>query len=154
MNSPILAIDPGMTCGWASSAGDIGSVVLDRIDYGRALAGWWNYLADLLSTVRPALVVIERPFFVTRLRDADLTSAFYLSCHAAAWQHDIPRREYTAAAIRKALMGRARGCTDRERIEAARRFGYEPASDHEADALLLLEHHRRQAPAEIEGNAA
>ncbi len=33
--APILAIDPGLTCGWALSTGETGSVALDRIDFGR-----------------------------------------------------------------------------------------------------------------------
>ncbi len=144
----ILAIDPGMTSAWATTSGELGNVFLDRLDFGRGLAAWWNHLAHLLVTFQPRLVVIERPFFMGRMRDSDITSALYLSCHAMAWQHDVPRQEYSAAQVRKALMGRARGCTDRQRIEAAHGFGFPVKNDHQADAVLLLVHARRQTPNE------
>ena len=97
-----------------------------------------RWLADQLSLDRPSYLLLERAFFTSRIRNGDFTAALVRIAHATAWMHDVPRRELTANAVRKAVFGRSRGVSDRERIDAIRALGWKVTSNHAADACALI----------------
>lgn len=134
----ILALDCGRTTGWARSTGSTGTLTLKHIDNGDAFRTWMLWLSDQLSEHRPSLLLLERPFMASRLRDADFTPTLVNIAHAIACTHDIPRREIAALSVRKSVFGRATKLTDRERIAAIRDMGWPVQSDHEADAVALI----------------
>ncbi len=134
----VLALDPGKVVGWARP-GHAGTLDISHCaDEGEAIAIFMRWLADELSENRPVYLAVERPIFARAIRNADFTTALARAAHAIAWMHDVPRHELTADQVRKKVFGKARGHTDRDRIAKARALGFDLASDHAADAALLL----------------
>lgn len=137
----ILSLDCGKTTGWARSDRRNGVLSLGiYVDEGEALVVFQRWLADQLDEDRPELLLIERAFFSSRIRNADFTSALIRAAHGVAWSLDVPRRELSANTVRKAVFGRIT-VSDRERVAQMRAMGWELASDHAADAAALIAAH-------------
>lgn len=137
----ILGLDAGKSTGWAMynpllDIARCGTCDLRSCaDLGEMLCEFREWLALTIVSARPALVALERPFgrsgFV-----ADLPGLVVGVAHMVAHEHDTPRREYTASAVKKALTGSGRA-TKQDVIRAVPAFGFRPITDHEADAAAV-----------------
>lgn len=134
----ILALDCGRTTGWARSDGTTGVVRFGHPDNGEAFRAWMLWLADAFSEQRVDILLLERPFMASRLRDADFNPTLVNIAHAIAYTHDVPRHEIAAVSVRKTVFGRGNKLTDNQRIAAVRDLGWAVRTDHEADAVALL----------------
>lgn len=142
----ILAIDPGVKTGVALS--NKNSITLDFNNYDDiAEAGLYfqKFLLKYISTFDIARIVIERPFFQRHSKHTDLTIALIWSIHFIACLKNIPRFEFTADQARKNLIGRARKKSnepvkefDKVISNAVKKNGFNPSSEHEADAAALI----------------
>lgn len=140
----LLALDPGLSLGWACSDGRSGTLNLKAFpDRGLALVFFSNWLQGEIR--RHDLLVIETPVLRAASRYADFQHGLVWTAHSVAARHNVARREYRADEVRKHLLGRARrkkGETVREfdaeiraKVEA---LGYDPDTEHAADACALL----------------
>jgi len=140
----ILALDPGLSLRWACSDGRSGTLNLKAFpDRGLALVFFSNWLQEEIR--RHDLLVIETPVLRAASRYADFQHGLVWTAHSVAARHNVVRREYRADEVRKRLLGRARrkkGETVREfdaeiraKVEA---LGYDPDTEHAADACALL----------------
>jgi crossover junction endodeoxyribonuclease RuvC len=138
----VMGIDPGLTVGWALYNPIHNVMVCGEIDL-RPLADMGERLAELrdsldmmLAARRPSLVAIERPFG----RGAFTSETPGVICavtHMVAFDHGIPRREYTASAIKKAITGSGKA-SKRDVMDAvAERYGFKPQNDHQGDAAAV-----------------
>lgn len=139
-----LALDPGLSLGWACSDGRSGTLNLKTFsDRGEALVFFQNWLQGEIR--RHTLLVIETPVLRAASRYADFQHGLVWAAHSVAARHKVARKEYRADEVRKNLLGRARrkkGETVREfdadiraKVEA---LGYDPDTEHAADACALL----------------
>lgn len=140
-----LALDPGLRLGWCRSDGTNGVLDLSvYTDRGAATFAVQCWLADQFS--QPTRVVyLERPFFVRMHAMAEFTYWLIGAIHASASAYDIPRHEEKADDVRKALIGRCRrkklesdAAFDRVILAAVQEHGFNPTSEHAADAAALL----------------
>ncbi len=141
----ILAIDTGLTTGWAFVArrGPIRSGDHDFMPYagetGRVLAVFENWLADQITEFAPELVIYEAP--VRFGRGWLLRAGFACAVEKAAYVHELFVKDVSPTVIKIHATGRGKASKG-EMIEAAVKAGYQPTSDHEADALHLLDYAR------------
>ena len=148
----ILAIDPGRTTGWAGS--DRGTGVLDLTkeyaeDRGFALAAFDDWLCLMFQSKCFDVLAIERPF--GRLAGTEWPLILTANAHAIAWRYEVLRAEYSAAQIRSALSVNTKGlvgaakrrATDAQIMHKVRAAGFNPHTDHEADAAAVLLTHER-----------
>lgn len=136
-NARAVAIDPGIMTGWATCAGDCGEWPAGGDgDFAAGIVHVQQQLADLMAEYRPAIVIIERPFF-GRHRNADVTGALLWAAHSAAWFYDARRLEISAQQVRRHHW-RAHKPSDRERVAMAAALGWPALTDHAADAALML----------------
>lgn len=137
----ILAIDAGKTCGWAlyspeRNRAECGSEALTRGDLGADLADYAAWLAGMIQTHKPSMVAFERPFGRAGFT-SDLPGILVAVGHMVACEHQVPRREFTASAVKKGVTGSGKA-TKREVMDAVReKFGFDPQSDHEGDAAAV-----------------
>ena len=138
----VMGVDPGLTVGWALYNPTHNVMVCGEIDL-RPLSDLGERLAELRDSLdamfagrRPSLVAIERPFG----RGAFTSETPGVICaltHMVAFDHQIPRREYTASAIKKAITGSGKA-SKRDVMQAvAERYGFKPENDHQADAAAV-----------------
>jgi crossover junction endodeoxyribonuclease RuvC len=138
----VMGVDPGLTVGWAfyhpiGAIAVCGEIDLRPLaDMGERLAELRDSLDHMLAARRPSLVAIERPFG----RGAFTSETPGVICaltHMVAFDHGIPRREYTASAIKKAITGSGKA-SKRDVMQAvAERYGFKPQNDHQADAAAV-----------------
>jgi crossover junction endodeoxyribonuclease RuvC len=138
----VLGIDPGLTVGWAFYHPNAAIMVCGEIDLrplqdlGERLAELRDSLDHMLAARRPSLLAIERPFG----RGAFTSETPGVICaltHMVAFDHQIPRREYTASAIKKAIAGSGKA-SKRDVMQAvAERYGFAPQNDHQGDAAAV-----------------
>ncbi len=137
----ILAIDPGRQTGWAlyspaSGRADCGTERLTEGDLGADLSNYAAWLAGMIRTHRPTVVAFERPFGRAGFT-SDLPGILVAVGHMVACEHQVPRREFTASAVKKGVTGSGKA-SKREVMDAVRaRFGFDPQSDHEGDAAAV-----------------
>ena len=143
----ILALDPGKRTGWALSHGECGTLDLSQHDdLGGMCDHFERWLAGMTVAYRVQRVVIERAFgrsaFTSTLPD-QLTAIAHMVAHRAG----ISRSEMTASAIKKAVTGNGRA-TKAAVMAGVALDGWEPDSDHAADACALLMAWRAKGVAE------
>ena len=141
----VLAIDPGLTTGWARTDGRTGAFSIKHFDdHGQALAMWSDWLEAELKREPLVYLAIERAWLTGgRFANGDLTLAMVRLAHAIAWSVDVARTEKSAGDVRKALIGRAR----RRKGETTREFDTELRSAVEARGLLCATPHAVDAAA-------
>ena len=138
----MLSLDPGKKCGWAlysptRNIARCGEIDLSfAADLGEMLAEFRDSLDQMLTAHRPRILAMERPFGRSAFT-ADLPGILVGVSHMVAFDHQIPRREYTASAIKKAIAGSGKA-SKRDVMDAvAERYGFKPANDHQGDAAAV-----------------
>lgn len=136
--SHVLALDLATQTGWAIAHDgvliDVGTLDLGRdLSQGERLCKLWGWLISRLDT---DLVVCEQP----HLRGG---GSFYLAGLAAVvilWGevHGVAYAGVHTATLKKHATGNGRAEKPAMVAAAAKRWGIEPGSDDEADALCLL----------------
>jgi Holliday junction resolvasome RuvABC endonuclease subunit len=138
----ILFLDLATRAGWCVGAPDetprYGTKVLPSTgeDIGRFAAAYNEWLLDMITLESPGLVVFEAPILAGR---TNLTTARKLT--GLAWHTEfvcnlrqVRVREHHLQSIKKMFAGSGRADKD-AMIAAARRLGFDPKDDNQADAL-------------------
>lgn len=147
----VLALDLGLRTGWARSDGRSGVFRPDHGgDHGKALALFSDWLEAMLDAEPLVTLAVERGFGGNNA-SGRLTTAMELTAHALAWCRDIPRTDRGALEVRKWLLGFSRmpkqpgesaAARTREMdklvLAAVRARGFNPDTEHAADACALL----------------
>lgn len=139
----ILALDVGQRTGWARSDGTCGTKALglsldgsERADIGATSAAFHDWLMAALLDDPADLLLVERPFgrsaFVS-----DLPLVLCGVAHLVGHRLCVDRRELTASAIKKAITGNGRA-KKAAVLAGVRLEGWQPDSDHAADAAALI----------------
>jgi len=140
----ILAVDLGTTLGWALRFSGQAMSGTEHFKVGRFEGGGMRYLRfvrwlnDLWRFAgAPSIIYFEE---VRRHRGVDAAHVYggFLA-QLTAWceHHAVPYQGVPVGTIKKFATGK--GNADKAAmIEAAKRWGYQPADDNEADALSLL----------------
>lgn len=159
-----LALDLGLQTGWAFSDGGNGTwAPTDPADHGRSLAEFSDWIEWVLDTYYPTLLAIEKS--VTRTVAAPssrLTLLFEGTAHMHAYTRCIQRTERSADQVRLWLLGFARISKAHEPSKAARTRemdklvlaavrarGFDPSTEHAADACALLCCVEQRMPREV-----
>jgi Holliday junction resolvasome RuvABC endonuclease subunit len=139
----ILAIDPGMRTGWALSDGNCGTTDFRHCgDIGALCDEFCDWLADRITVYEPRALVLERPFGRAAFT-SDLPAVLVGVAHMIAHRRGVARHELTASAIKKAVTGSGRASKN-DVIIAVGREGWDPDTDHAADACAALMAWRRR----------
>lgn len=136
MRNP-LAIDPGLRTGFACGNK---CWTLDLSEYDDEAAAhdiFCMSVCNYLYLGNADGILVERAFF-GRIRNADFTAALIRMAHLEAFREGCPRDEMTADQWRRIIFGTARGHSDKKIVDEAKRLGYSPKTDHEANAALML----------------
>jgi Holliday junction resolvasome RuvABC endonuclease subunit len=137
----ILAIDPGANFGWALRITKT-RVMHGTEDFakyagvdGRAHRRFYDWLDDFLYTAKPELIVSEAPIF--RGKYSEYLYGFSVIIAMLAFKHRIPTERVHLMTIKKSITGSGKA-EKQDMIAAVRALGYNPATEHEADALAIL----------------
>jgi Holliday junction resolvasome RuvABC endonuclease subunit len=139
----LLAIDPGISCGWASfSAGRVESGVhefeLGRGDSpGIRFLHFNSWLSDMIALVKPNLIIFERPHMRGGYA-TDLLVGFVTRIEEKCAVCGIEHQAIHSATLKKSVCGSGRADKAAMIRAASERFGRPIESDDEADALGLL----------------
>jgi Holliday junction resolvasome RuvABC endonuclease subunit len=150
----ILALDLATRTGWA--AGDTEAVgarlesgvqefALGRGESpGMRFLRFGVWLREIVALHRPEVVLYEQPFVMRSGAAAEISLGFATRVQEACATHAIEHQAVNGATLKKWATGRG-NAKKPDMIAAARqRFGVEPRSSDEADALLLLGYGREQ----------
>lgn len=145
----IIALDLGSTMAMAHNGMDV-PVIESWQEKGirsHRICSTMRHLAVRFKQIKTAcqidLVVYERPF----ARGADATRSLWGLAgmvEAMATHNGWPVTDQVPMPIKKWATGNARASKD-EMIAAARKMGYDPVNEHEADAICLLEYAKANA---------
>jgi Holliday junction resolvasome RuvABC endonuclease subunit len=139
----IIALDPGKRVGWARSDGVCGTLDLSHCaDIGELCDFFCDWLADQILDHQPHVLVLERPFGRAAFT-ADLPAVLVGVAHMVAHRHGMERRELSASAIKKAVVGTGRASKADVKAVVIQ-GGWRPDSDHAADACAVLMAWRRR----------
>lgn len=139
----VLALDVGLTTGWALSSGECGETSFSHCgDLGARVHAFHGWLADMLAEHQPARLVMERPFGRAGFT-SDLPLILCGVAHGVAHAHEVPRSEVTASQVKKAVTGKG-NAKKRAVIVGVEALGWAPSSDHAADAAAVIETWRAQ----------
>lgn len=142
----ILALDIGTNCGWAMRNKD-GAIVSDVARFpstrfsgaGMRYVHFRKWLADMLGESPVDLVYFEEVHNHGKAGTAaaHLYGGFVAILMAYCEQHKIPYQGIGVGQTKKLWTGK--GNANKEAmLEEARRRGFKPADDNEADALAIL----------------
>lgn len=143
--STILSLDLGTTTGWAMRTADGNTVSgTHSFEPGRFEGGGMRYMRfrGWLTEVQATADSISAVYFEEVRRHAGVDAAhayggFLATLTAWCEHHQIPYSGVPVATIKKHATGK--GNADKPAMVAAiRAFGFHPADDNEADALVLL----------------
>lgn len=98
-----------------------------------------RWLDDMIAVHQPEVIVIEAPLPNQKnMNTARRLLGLAAHAEAAAFRHKLLYREQNVGALKKWATGY--GAADKlDMISAAKRMGWAPKSDNEADAQWLLE---------------
>ena len=142
-NLPIFALDPGRQTGWAFLADDntliYGTSKFIWPTHGETLARFADWLADKLTKLEPAHLAYESPI---RFGGGwELMTQFAGVIKLVCWRREILVSEVAPTTVKKVATGSGKA-SKMEMMAAARHRGWTPKTDHEADALWILDHAR------------
>ena len=146
MNTNILALDLGTTTGWALRLSDRPIVSGSQsFKPSRFEGGGMRYLRfrRWLTEIKASAQELHAVYFEEVRRHAGVDAAHAYGgflAHLSAWceHHQIPYQGVPVGTIKKHATGKG-NANKTQMIEAARRLGFEPADDNEADAIALLD---------------
>jgi crossover junction endodeoxyribonuclease RuvC len=143
----ILALDLASHTGWAF--GDGGNLVVSgthsfkpcMTDYGHLAHAFGLWLADMVTTYEPHMLVSER--VVHRGASTVPLMCLFGKTQEVGFIRELQRREVNPVHLKKWATGNARA-KKAAMVEWAQHQGYWPKSHDEADALALLHYARGQ----------
>ena len=142
---PLLAIDPGTQCGWASIAdagADVASgvVIMEGGNTGAAMATAERRFASMIEVYEPALVYVENGIIPKHMDRRSTMKLFGFRCilEMVAHRRGIPVRTFEPRDIKWQIAG-SRSADKAAMIRAVEQLGYSPSDDNEADAIAILE---------------
>lgn len=153
----ILALDLSGYLGWAagrkSRSPEHGCFVLadGLTDEGAAYSACCDVIADLITLHQPRQIIVERPLeiahnTVAKWRNSTGLLGLVAVAKLVAYKREVPLRLTAAATARADVLGNGRA-TKQDVIGWCISRGWQPGTDHAADALLLLAHaHGERAP--------
>ncbi len=136
----LLALDLGTKAGWATTSNGVIDSGVQIFANDRFSGGGMRYLKFqkwLEEMPRPTQVVFEE---VRRHRGTDAAHVYGgLMAHLTAWceKHQIPYQGVPVGTIKKAWTGNGNAGKNLM-IDEAKKRGFTPKDDNEADALALL----------------
>jgi hypothetical protein len=147
-----LALDLGITFGWARSNGRSGSCDLRRFDdHGEALAWFQDWIDAMLDEAPRCTGLVTERGFGGNNAVGRLTTAMELTAQAAAYSRKLRRTDRSAGQVRKALLGFANispkvepskarrvKLLDKAVLVAVEARGFLPCDEHAADGAALL----------------
>jgi len=145
MNTTILALDLGTTCGWALSTRD-GSITSGSESFKpqRFEGGGMRYLRfkRWLTEIKQVadgidLVVLEEVRRHAGVDAAHAYGGFLATLTAWCEHHQIPYQGVPVGTIKKHATGKG-NAGKAEMVAAMQARGHQPGCDNEADALALL----------------
>ena len=147
MSAPrrILSLDLSLSVGWAFGADHEtplhGVWTLGKsANLGRVLSGLAGELQDAIAVHRPDVIILEAPLPAQRQAStlvARIQFGLAAVAEMIAHEQDVLCEEERADIVRKMVLGKPR--VDKQTvIEWCRAQGWKPATDHDADALVLL----------------
>ena len=150
LNLPIFAIDPGRATGWAFLYDDAtliyGTSKFIWPTHGETLAAFADWLADKLTKLEPAHLAYESPI---RFGGGwELMAQFAGVIKLVCWRREILVSEVAPTTIKKVATGSGKA-SKMEMMAAARHRGWTPKTDHESDALFILDYARNLKVEEV-----
>lgn len=146
----ILAIDPSRSTGWALFQNGVTTIGTRRFERDRnsspgmdflRYGGWLEEMYSL--TTRPIdLIVYEKPHHRGGA-STELLLGFVTKIKEVAAKHNSNIDNVHTGTLKKWATGKGNASKD-EMIAEARRRGFTPQNDDEADAVLLLEYFKDQ----------
>lgn len=140
----LLALDLGTTLGWAVRLSGQAMSGTERFKVGRFEGGGMRYLRfvrwldDLCRFAGlPSTVYFEEVRRHKGVDAAHVYGGFLAQLTAWCERHAVPYQGVPVGTIKKFATGKG-NANKAAMIEAAKRWGHEPADDNEADALALL----------------
>ena len=136
----VLALDQGVTTGWAFSNKRItgfGSKDLTALNTsgGAVYAAFGFWLEDMIFSLRPELVAFETPIF--RGKNSRFLFGFAAIIEMLAERAGVSSHAVNPKHLKSVITGN--GNASKEQVEAAiAAMGYRPRNDHEADAIGIL----------------
>jgi Holliday junction resolvasome RuvABC endonuclease subunit len=140
----ILALDTATVTGWALVS-TTGATRHGRADFsahrgnlGALLSAFDMWLSDHITTTRPRFVFLEEPFF--RGKGTRTTFALAGLVHLIAHRRELPCLELHNATIKKYARDHGGAATDGGKsatLSACAAWGFHPADDNAADAIVL-----------------
>lgn len=147
----ILALDPGEQTGWAlgerDGAGAVALVESGTLRWGKdrpaAADAYSRWLSWALGEWRVGRLIVENPiggrFLEMQFTHWSVVQA-ELICHRfPSKDREILFRPVNVTTLKRHAAGKARA-RDMEMLAAARRWGFDPKTSHEAVAQLMLVH--------------
>jgi crossover junction endodeoxyribonuclease RuvC len=136
----VLGLDPGKTTGFCLYSPNarpvFGIYMMTGEDLGAHLAGFKHWLEDMIADHRPAVLALERPFGRAAFTN-DLPGTLCGVAHMVAHLNSVPRSEFTASAVKKAMSGNGKAGKGAVIAAIRERFGVAALSSHEADAAAV-----------------
>lgn len=140
-----LALDIATRTGWACSGGNGASGVIDlsahKGHYPALGCAFQEELLGLLTVTRATHAMIERPFHRGNGTAVYLLTGLVFLAHTVCYEQGVASTEATVWDVRRAIgvPPKAKRALAKPLVLAwARKQGYQPADDNEADALALL----------------
>ncbi len=138
----ILFLDLATRCGWCCGAPDqtprYGTKVLPSTgeDIGRFAYAYNEWLLDMITLENPGLVVFEAPILAGKTTPATARKLMGLAWHTefVCNLRQIRCAEDHLQSIKKFFAGNGRAEKE-DMIAAARRLGFDPKDDNQADAI-------------------
>ena len=141
----LLAFDiSSRSLGWAGTTdnGSIQSGVQNfssyTHDYGKLFDAYHSWLLTMVENFKPDRIVIEGTNNMLKGNARYLLTSMSGITHMVAARHNIPRREFAPATIKKFFTGNARASKEDMIAEAHKRGFTKVVKDDEADAIAIL----------------
>jgi len=152
----ILALDTATQTGWALQADHlVDKVMHDTLDLkkyanmkkyhtGRRHLEFQEFLTGILERDKIDLVIKEQGFFATsQAKAAKLLYGFHAVTEMVCCRFEVEVVDLHSATLKKYTTGDGRASKE-DMIDAMIKIGYDPKTDHEADALALLTYAQKE----------
>ena len=138
----MLALDLGTICGFAIYKKDrfISGTKKFRTykeKFGERFLEFRNWLLQMIATHDIRKVYFERVYGHVGTEAAHCYGGFLYTLAAICLEKNITCTGFTVQAIKKFMTGKGNATKD-EMISATRRFGFNPETDDEADAISII----------------
>lgn len=138
----LLALDLGSHCGFAIFKNDeiisgTKKLRIEKKKFGGRFLEFRNCLQQMIATHDIGEVYFERVFGHVGTEAAHVYGGFMYALATVCLEKNITCTGFTVQAIKKFMTGKGNATKD-EMISATRRFGFNPETDDEADAISII----------------